>query len=149
MGIPILVIWYLYIEMAHRITWAHSDFCRWILNEWSPQLFCHNTRGGISLVQRECVSIMGEPNGMEGYSSLNMKGSNEMGSKVQTKLINYHVLLVVLSVGFSNTPPSRTSCAHKWGQYTPTLTTTHLIQKYPIKISILQSCATQVGILQE
>ena len=42
-----------------------------------------------------------------------------------------------------------TSCAHKWGQYTPALITTHLIQKYPIKISILQSCATQVGILQE
>ena len=43
----------------------------------------------------------------------------------------------------------KTSCAHKWGQYTPTLITTHLIQKYPIKISILQLCATQVGILQE
>ena len=42
-----------------------------------------------------------------------------------------------------------TSCAHKWGQYTPALITTHLIQKYPMKISILQSCATQVGILQE
>ena len=42
-----------------------------------------------------------------------------------------------------------TSCAHKWGQYTPALITTHLIQKYPIKISILQSYATQVGILQE
>ena len=43
----------------------------------------------------------------------------------------------------------KTSCAHKWGQYTPALISTHLIQKYPIKISILQSCATQVGILQE
>ena len=42
-----------------------------------------------------------------------------------------------------------TSCAHKWGQYTSALITTHLIQKYPIKISILQSCATQVEILQE
>ena len=42
-----------------------------------------------------------------------------------------------------------TSCAHTRGQYTPALITTHLIQKYPIKISILQSCATQVGILQE
>ena len=41
------------------------------------------------------------------------------------------------------------SCAHKWRQYTPALITTHLIQIYPIKISILQSCATQVGILQE
>ena len=31
----------------------------------------------------------------------------------------------------------QTSCAHKWGQYTPALITTHLIQKYPIiKISI-------------
>ena len=45
--------------------------------------------------------------------------------------------------------PKITSCAHKWGQYTPALITTHLIQKYQIKISILQSCATQVGILQE
>ena len=45
--------------------------------------------------------------------------------------------------------PEPTSCAHRWGQYTPTLITTHLIQKYLIKISILQSCATQVGILQE
>ena len=43
----------------------------------------------------------------------------------------------------------QTSCAHKWGQYTPTLITTHLIQKYPIKTSILQLCATEVGILQE
>ena len=41
------------------------------------------------------------------------------------------------------------SCAHQWGQYTPALITTHLIQKYPIKISILQSCASQVGILQK
>ena len=31
----------------------------------------------------------------------------------------------------------------------PALITTHLIQKYPIKIFILQSGATQVGILQE
>ena len=31
----------------------------------------------------------------------------------------------------------QTSCTHKWGQYTPALITTHLIQKYPIKISIL------------
>ena len=38
-----------------------------------------------------------------------------------------------------------TSCVHKWGQYTPALITTHLIQKYRIKISILQSYATQVG----
>ena len=38
---------------------------------------------------------------------------------------------------------------HKWGQYTPILIITHIIQKYPIKIFILQSCATQVGILQE
>ena len=42
-----------------------------------------------------------------------------------------------------------TSCAHKWGQYTPALITTHLIQKYPIKIFILQSCATQVGIFRK
>ena len=34
-----------------------------------------------------------------------------------------------------------TSCAHKWGQYTLVLITTHLIQKYPIKISILQQRA--------
>ena len=43
----------------------------------------------------------------------------------------------------------KTSCAHKWGQYTPALITTHLIQKYTINVSILQSCATQMGILQE
>ena len=42
-----------------------------------------------------------------------------------------------------------TSCAHEWGQYTPALITIHLIQNYPIKISISQSCATQVGIPQE
>ena len=35
------------------------------------------------------------------------------------------------------------------GKYTPALITTYLIQKYPIKISILQSCATHMGILQE
>ena len=45
--------------------------------------------------------------------------------------------------------PKWTSCAHKWGQHNPALITTHLIQIYPIQISILQSCATQVGILQE
>ena len=31
----------------------------------------------------------------------------------------------------------RTSCAHKWGQHTPTLITTRLIQKYSTKIPIL------------
>ena len=36
-----------------------------------------------------------------------------------------------------------TSCAHKWGQNTA-LITTHLIKKYPIKISILQLCANWV-----
>ena len=39
--------------------------------------------------------------------------------------------------------------AHNWGQYTPAVITTDLTQKYLIKISILQSCATQVGIHQE
>ena len=40
----------------------------------------------------------------------------------------------------------KTWCAHKWKQYTPAVITTHLIQKYIIKIYILPSCATQVGI---
>ena len=39
------------------------------------------------------------------------------------------MLLIILTKGIS------ISYAHKWGQYTPDLITTHLIQKYPIKIS--------------
>ena len=35
---------------------------------------------------------------------------------------------------FRQLDPGRTSCAHKWGQYTPALITTHLIQKYPIDL---------------
>ena len=50
---------------------------------------------------------------------------------------------------FCTSGPNLTSCAHKWGQYTPTLITMHLVQQYPIRISILKSCATQVGILQQ
>ena len=43
----------------------------------------------------------------------------------------------LLSKHLPNRHANWTSCAHKWGQYTPALITIHLIQKYPMKISIL------------
>ena len=51
-------------------------------------------------VQKECVSIMGGPNGREGYNGHHMKGSNETGWKAQIKFINYHILLAVIPVDF-------------------------------------------------
>ena len=35
-----------------------------------------------------------------------------------------------------------TSCAHKWGQYTPALISTHPIKKYPTNSPILSHCGS-------
>ena len=49
--------------------------------------------------------------------------------------LNWHIttMYTIQVIGWQK----QTSCAHKGGQYTPALITTHLIQKYPIKISFL------------
>ena len=60
----------------------------------------NNTRNVMPRVQKECLSIMGGPNGREGYNGRHMKGSNEMGWKAQIKFINYHILLAVIPVRF-------------------------------------------------
>ena len=60
-----------------------------------------------------------------------------------------HSKILLHGIHFPSLFILNTDCVHKWGQYTPALITTHLIQKYPIKIFILQSCATQMGFFQE
>ena len=39
----------------------------------------------------------------------------------------------------------KTSCAHKWGQYTPALISTHPIKKYPTNSPIFKSCGSYTG----
>ena len=42
-------------------------------------------------------------------------------------------------------PLESTSCAHKWGQYTPALISTHRIKKYPTNSPIFKSLWSKIN----
>ena len=144
MGFPILLKWYLY-------TGSRPSLSRyWPNDPWQWQAVSQPRQG---MVCNQKQTLLGC--GTHSCFCNNVKATIHFFNSF---FFQFKMCLLPYNYSFFFQNSSQHICVHAlqiqqavpiMQTIYPALITTHLIQKYPIKISILKSCATQVGILQE